>query len=414
MESLKTHSRPESPSQTNINIDPSQNFSALAELPTELILWISDFLSSLDLICFSLCNHRVRAILQGKHRELALAGYNKLAFLTRLERDLPPYFTCPFCKVLHKFDGPESVGLSGTHKELEQTSYQFPCVKSGKWFRGPLMSYAHRGLKDSLFPLSFLQVKLAIKGFYHGPSAGISTDSLYYTQVRKYGKRFGGESESEILWLFSRDATICPEPLGFYMRTQDIVMAKDWEKIISLSYPTFFPLLGNYVFWLCGHMTLLNHIEPWVKSFLKRAANGTRIRSSEGRCARCDIDYHIKAFEFNSHPTIIVTRWLNLGLGPATDDPPPWLQACPDSKSESESKLQLDIKGVVSPRVCFERMGGQSLEELISQNLEYMKDGNYKETMQLSSTSDYWHLGAPLRENHISKYEDSWILSPGL
>ncbi|KAJ5733962.1 hypothetical protein N7493_002748 [Penicillium malachiteum] len=398
MDSLKTQSRPESPSQTNIEIDPCQNFSALAELPTELILWISDFLPSIDLICFSLCNHRVRAILQRRHRKLVLAQYNKLAFLTRLERDLPPYFACEFCEILHKFDGSESLGLSGTRKKLEQT-YQLPCVKSGEWFCHQVVIYTHLGSKDSFLPLSFLQVKLAMRRFYYGPSAGISTDSLYYTQVRNYGERFGGKSDSEIIWLFSRDATICPEPLGFYVRTQNIVMAKDWEKIISLSYPTFFPVLGIYVFRLCRHMTLLNYIQPWVESFSKRGA-ANEIRSSEYRCATCDIDYHIKAFEFDSHPTIIVTRWLNLGLGLTTDDPS-WQRQCPRRYWKPNSELQLNIlKGIASPRMCFETTGGKSLEELNSHNLEHLRDEKYKAKMQLSSTSDYWHLGALLRGNH--------------
>ncbi|KAJ6015971.1 hypothetical protein N7540_010562 [Penicillium herquei] len=408
MDSLKSRFRPESFYQQykpNIKIDSSFNFRTLAELPTEMILCISDFLPLIDLICFSLCNHRLRAIIQRKTGECQWTPTHddKLVFLTRLERDSPAYFACDVCNVLHQFDGSESFGLSGT---CNQQTCQLPCVQSGKWFSVPFVMDAHMRFDHSLCRLSFLQIKLAMRRFYYGPSAGISTDSLSYTQVRDYGERFLVDSES--LWLFSIEATICPKPLGLYIRMQDIVMVKCWKDLFYLTYPNRSPI---YAFRLCRHMRFYQYIALWVASFLRGEATN-EIRSSEERCARCDVDYHVKAFEFDSHPTIIVTRWLNLGVGLTRDDPSWKLQACPYWRTDEEL---LEIKENVSPRLCFETMGFRSLEELNSHNLKYLRDEKYKEKMQFSSWKDQNHFryGRPyhLFPTDASFVSDAWYIS---
>jgi hypothetical protein len=46
----------------SLRLPADSNMKFLANLPTELLLEISDFLSFVDLACLSICNHRLHAI----------------------------------------------------------------------------------------------------------------------------------------------------------------------------------------------------------------------------------------------------------------------------------------------------------------------------------------------------------------
>lgn len=118
--------KPENAARVNSKADGP--LTILARLPPELILSIIDFLTLPDIICFSLCNHRLLQLCQGHIKRLSpspIAVEDKLSVLTRLERDQPEYFTCKVCKLLHKFDGLHSLGLDDLHPEK---IYLFPCI----------------------------------------------------------------------------------------------------------------------------------------------------------------------------------------------------------------------------------------------------------------------------------------------
>ncbi|KGO39716.1 hypothetical protein PEX1_001250 [Penicillium expansum] len=105
--------------------------TTLAGLPPELLLSISDFLPLVDLICFFLCNHRLLELSQRQIKRLPPpTKYNKLSILNRLERDIPEYFACDFCYLLHRYDGSEGFGLSGLPHER---TCRLPCVHK-EWF----------------------------------------------------------------------------------------------------------------------------------------------------------------------------------------------------------------------------------------------------------------------------------------
>lgn len=183
----------------------------LAGLPPELFLLISGFLSVVDITCLSLCNRRFRELsLRQIIGQSPLTKHEKLSVLNKLERDSPEYFACDICHVLHRYDGSESFGLSGLHQER---TCRLPCVDG--WF-----SYAftlHYRYNWS-YRLSFLQLKLAMRRCYYGPRAGISTDSLSYTQVRQF--------PPDMISLFSQEAEIYPKLPGLHLRIQDIVLVK--------------------------------------------------------------------------------------------------------------------------------------------------------------------------------------------
>jgi hypothetical protein len=94
--------------------------STLAKLPPELLLTITNSLSPVDLICFSLCSHRLFDISLGKgvKRLPSCTKDEKLFLLTRLDRDLPTYFACDACNLLHRYDGSESLRLGGSPGKL--------------------------------------------------------------------------------------------------------------------------------------------------------------------------------------------------------------------------------------------------------------------------------------------------------
>lgn len=183
--------------------------NTLTGLPIELLLSITDFLPLDDWICISLCSRRLFAIFNHRVNSARPSGKDKLPVLRRLERDLPKYFICHVCHILHKFDGSECFGLSGSVLELKNCPLR--CLP--RWrkereleLRGQARLWFH--VRHRIF---FLHLQLAMRRFYHGEQFGISTEALSYTQARTHPEE---SSCPEITSLFSTDAQICPETPG--------------------------------------------------------------------------------------------------------------------------------------------------------------------------------------------------------
>jgi hypothetical protein len=215
--------------------------TTLAGLAPELLLSISDFLPPVDLYCFSVCNHQLYGLLSRQmNPSPPLTPDDKFSILTRLERDIPPYFACKACNLLHRYDGSESFGLSGFYAER---TCQLPCVqyvsRPKHWFSIWNTLVIHRWKFLCIQEMSFLHLKLAMRRFYYGPESGISTGSLSHTQVAEYCT-----NKNEVIWLFSREAQICTKPLGLYLRVQDILLFSESRDLIDPPYASHFdPLL---------------------------------------------------------------------------------------------------------------------------------------------------------------------------
>ena len=105
---------------------------------------------------------------------------------------------------------------------------------------------------------------------------------------------------------------------------------------------------------------------------------------SEGQCEICIIGHHIKAFELNSTPTVIMTSWLNLGIdiSPAKYDPLLMLHTV--RYCDTDSKLLHTKRGFL-PRLCFEAAASQPFAEMNSRNLLHIRDRRYRQTMRFES-----------------------------
>lgn len=172
-----------------INSGPkSISTTTLAGLPPELLLLIFDFLPVVDLLCVALCSRRTRSrntrlylLCRRQMSRLEAAEDDKISVLRRLERDYPKCFACDWCEKLHRFDGSECFGL---HKLSYQITCPVPCLHAAPWFSTYASLRTHYYRNHLAHHLLFLQVKLAMKRFHWGPTSGVSTRSLGYTQVR--------------------------------------------------------------------------------------------------------------------------------------------------------------------------------------------------------------------------------------
>lgn len=357
--------------------------TTLAGLPVELLLSISECLSLVDLICLSLCNHRLLEVIQRQIDRLSpLTQGDKPVLLTRLERDHPEYFACDICDLLHRYDGSESFGLSGL---LHEQTSQILCARMDdlvtggfKWF-GPVYTlFTHPCKGYSQCYLSFLQIKLAMRRFRYGPTSGISTDSLSYTQVRQYPPQ---SVHPDTISLFSTEAQIYPEPLGFYVRMQDIVLVRKRDELLD------FPKIWmSKSFKICVHCCLLEIITPLVESLHHGES------SFANTCHKCNLSVQIEIVDFGSKTALIMTRWVNLGSGLTPNDPM-WrnhVDFCIGPRPELDGDEHILMTR--SPRLSFEDIAPQPLEDLRSRNLFYLKDQQYKIAMSFVAEVDLWHI----------------------
>ncbi|CRL25341.1 Cyclin-like F-box [Penicillium camemberti] len=341
--------------------------TTLAGLPPELLLSISDFLPLVDLICFSLCNHRLLQLSQRQINRLPpRTKDDQLSILNRLERDFPKYFACEVCSRLHRYDGSESFGLSGlAHKR----TCRLPCVRREKrfdphWFDYSLILRTHFGVQYTANHLSFLQLKLAMRRFYYGP--------------RSYQYRFS------ILYT----AQICPRHLGLCIRMHDIVLLRTRDELIfrpgrrSDSNPL-------YTLEVCAHFGLLTITTPVVESL----HDGEKA-SFAHTCYRCNTDSQIEIGEFESKITLVMTRWVNLGPCLTKEDllwkTHVWFPGYPRARLDEDDSEDLLTR---IPRLCFEEKAPQSFEDLQSGNLSYLRDQQYKNVMPfIAAGIDVWYM----------------------
>lgn len=111
MAPLKTSFEPYLTSPDMENSPKTYYTNTLPGLPAELILQVCDLLPPVDRVCLSLCNHPLRALFQTYFPSGPLGDENfNFSICDRLERDLPEYFWCDICNILHRYDGSESFG----------------------------------------------------------------------------------------------------------------------------------------------------------------------------------------------------------------------------------------------------------------------------------------------------------------
>lgn len=218
-----------------------------------------------------------------------------------------------------------------------------------------------------------------MRRFYYGPRSGISTDSLSYTQVRQNPPQ---SDHPDTITLFSSEAQICPEPLGLYVRMQDIVLVRAREDLMDFMMKTTWKHLA-----ICPHHHL-NHVIPIMETIYHGEAPFATT------CYKCSVGLQVEIGAFDFKIAFILTRWINLGRG-LTQEDPLW-----DTRVRmSASWLPRRFNGVAAgippthnPRSCFEDMTPQSLEDLRSRNLSHLKDQQYKVAMSFHESKQLWHI----------------------
>jgi hypothetical protein len=366
--------------------------TTLAGLAPELLLSISDFLPPVDLRCFFVCNRRLYVLLSRQmNQSPPLTPDDKFSILTRLERDIPPYFACKFCNLLHRYDGSESFGLSGIYPER---TCQLPCVQYGPrpkhWFSKWDTLVIHHWRSLYMQEMSFLHLKLVMRRFYYGPESGISTGSLSHTQVTEYCHR---PARNEVIWLFSQEAQICTKPLGLYLRIQDILLFPEWRDLIDEPYASCFdPLV------VCPHdMNFRQDITPILRSHDTREKGVLDKSKIFAFCNMCSTTCDVELCEIDSKKALVMTRWLN--LGPGLDEEDPLWKSHTYSTDVHRLHCGFDPDYSVEeqcPTCRFEETAPLSFRDLRLRNLSYLRDKQYRRTMRYAYGSDTWH--SPFRE----------------
>ena len=159
-----------------------------------------------------------------------------------------------------------------------------------------------------------------MRGFYHGPQFGISTEVICYTQVQHHPRESAGPEKTT---LFSIDAQICCKPPGLVLRTQEIMSVSGHKQYLMYCNPRAQPeKIGKspLTMFICLHIhrkKLAGLINPIVKAY--RA--GKKAPESTYTCGRCHTDFRIEMCEYGTELALIITKWFNLGDGLSPDDP---------------------------------------------------------------------------------------------
>lgn len=361
----------------NIVCPDTSQMTTLSDLLPELLLDICDFLPAVDLKCFSISNHRMYELHRIYHRRLptfTLTGDAKFSFLLRLEKDMPEYVACYKCNKLHRYDGSESFGLSGV---VENRTSTLPCEIKGshpvRSDRSTMTLLTHYNFGHPRNRLSHLQLKLAMKRYYYGAKYGISTKSLSYTQIHRYPCAVpnvycntAATPKKYMSALFSIEARICPEPLGLYIRMQDILVCETWTDLRTQSIINH---LGIY--FLCHHHKYFHRELDYEK--LKQSKE----QAMHCYCGHCTTVSNIAIVErnFDSRIALLITKWMN--LGPGLDHKDPLWQIRADGASTRPHKLEIP-QYVNNACRRFETQNGEPFYKLAARNLSYLKKERYK------------------------------------
>ncbi|CAG7969152.1 unnamed protein product [Penicillium nalgiovense] len=345
-------------------------------LPVELLLSIADFLSRDDVTCISLCNRQLFAIFQLRSDPIPLIGRGKLPFLTRLGRDLPSFFICYQCNVLHRYYASKDF--------LPGPLFQASLICLSKSLEFSLSSdhpWTHNVSRDSKIVFDFLHLQLAMRRFYYGPEYGISTEDISYTQVRLYTPQSG----TQIPLLSSLDAQICSTSPSLILRVQQIMSVPRRKRYLLYRCPRSSAKRSRsppYNMSICNH-EYLHSFDYLLNGVVGAHRAGEKAPSVSFACDRCDTEVLVEISECENELALVITKWINLGAGLTPDDPP-WkkhhdfgratmIHRSPDKRGKGKASAV-----TASARTCFE---SASVDSLRARNIAYLKDQRFKKTM---------------------------------
>lgn len=364
----------------------------LTNLPIELLFLITDFLSPADIVCLALCNHGLTAALTSDGqkplaRQLPPSQAGNMSnerslFLSRLSLDHPQYYLCCVCVRLHLWRNlapPPRFKPRICYRSLKQ-EYRWPGLPLG------VVHYP----SYSEYHLHFAHAQLAMRRFYHGPQFGITTDSLFHTEVRVNRlsnsavlppsqavteEQFLNEHMTSVQ---SFEARVCPGPNpSLCLRIQGLAVVR--RQNASMLLPE------RSLVWICGHIgTYQSDFPNTVKAHIDAYCSGTPREAEWGRCRKCNTAYHLELRELVTQDLVLImTRWIDIGPCLTPEDPR-WR-----SHLLIENHHEVDAQDIVpDPRLRFEKglvdeksKNALSDDELFLRNLSFLEDRRWKAVM---------------------------------
>ncbi|EFQ99642.1 F-box domain-containing protein [Nannizzia gypsea CBS 118893] len=273
-----------------MEVEKQERTPALASLPPEIISMIASYLPPADVACIALCNHATLCRLGYRVWDtLDAFPSDRKVFLNRLAADLPPFYFCHICSILHPRDCLDPPGPTFSSKR--PLNFHEGTVSS-------LRPFLVHPRFHSLYSFYHYHLQLAMKRHYYGPEHGISTDSLCFTEVHI-------EKETSTTSLLSVEARVCSGPcLCLRIQTWAAVEARSVDRLI---------LNIDFVY-LCDNVRM-GRQNPTMPSLVEvRALDRNRL-------------------------ALVTTKWINLGAGLDPDDIR-W-------KKNSERQCSLDSDAVL-------------------------------------------------------------------
>lgn len=109
----------------------------------------------------------------------------KLPLLQQLKRNMPNYFVCRCCFLLHQYDGSGSLGLTCLRPNW---NCPLPCIRRAQWKVGHLELDTHDDTAHVYYLFYFLHIQLAMRRFSHGPRCGTTVESLAHIEITEYDR----------------------------------------------------------------------------------------------------------------------------------------------------------------------------------------------------------------------------------
>lgn len=275
-------------------------------------------------------------------------------------------FFCHRCFLLHRYD--ESRDFHLPHPWDFRPSH--PCVMDPSERHKLLL---HKKGSDHVdYRFYFLHLQLAMKRFYYGPAAGISTDSLFAVEVNR---------TTWTTTLFCCEARICCQPPALHLRVQDMILFHGDQEI---------KWCGDTVdhFLICHHQNKAMMQELATQFFAEK-----KDVTSSGLCQKCNTAYQIELRASGRELAFVITRWIDLGSG---DSPIDGRWNVHAQMLSTVCRTSLDLSDMDhSPRAVLEEACGErnSLNYLRSRNLAYLQHENYKKVMKRQWFSgSRWYL----------------------